>query len=131
MSSYSFTLSLGGECLEDGTRPSDLDSREVQLSPNPATTGGVVNIAVNTRNGSITTANNGTLLQARNFTASTVTINVALYDMSGRLVATARPYQVNAGRAVINYQLGGLETGTYMVQVIGDGWNDTAKLIVK
>ncbi|NKI33527.1 SdrD B-like domain-containing protein, partial [Croceivirga thetidis] len=126
-----FDLSLSGECLEDGTRPSGVDSRITQISPNPATSGGSVNIAINTRNGSITTAETGVFFSARTGRQKSATVNIALYDMSGRIIAFARPYNVYPGSDVVNYQLGSLETGTYLIQVIGDGWKDTAKLIVK
>uniref|UniRef100_UPI00261FAC66 SdrD B-like domain-containing protein n=1 Tax=uncultured Winogradskyella sp. TaxID=395353 RepID=UPI00261FAC66 len=58
-------------------------------------------------------------------------IEVSVYDARGRLVHQPKTYQVIAGRNLIEYELGNIDLGTYLMKVTGEGWLDTSRLIIK
>jgi len=51
--------------------------------------------------------------------------------MNGRLVASAKSYDVEKGKVKVYYQLGNLPTGNYIIRVDGDSWNDSKQIIVE
>ncbi|NRD19919.1 hypothetical protein HNV08_07660, partial [Winogradskyella eckloniae] len=60
-----------------------------------------------------------------------IDIEVSVYDARGRLVHSPRTYQVIAGKNLLNYELGTIDLGTYVMQITADGWSATSRLIVE
>ncbi|NNL08000.1 MAG: T9SS type A sorting domain-containing protein, partial [Croceitalea sp.] len=127
-----FVLSRDGGCLPDGTRPSAFN-QIADAVPNPSVSGGLLTIEINTINGSVESDIDTNSIKARAVMigAQTESISVGLYDMSGRMVSSFQKFNTYRGRDVIDYQLPNVETGTYILKVIGDDWSDTSQIIIK
>jgi hypothetical protein len=127
-----FVLSRDGSCLPDGTRPS-ASNQIADAIPNPSVSGGTLSIVINTVNGTADSDVDDFSIksQALLMGAKTEKISVGLYNIQGRLISTYKDFMTFPGRDVIDYQLPFMETGTYILKVIGDDWSDTSQIIIK
>uniref|UniRef100_UPI0033063F80 T9SS type A sorting domain-containing protein n=1 Tax=uncultured Croceitalea sp. TaxID=1798908 RepID=UPI0033063F80 len=58
-------------------------------------------------------------------------VTVTMFDASGRMVGNAMNYDLSKNEGIVQYPLGYLETGAYMIKVDGNGWSDAKQIIVK
>ncbi|MFK7833783.1 MAG: SdrD B-like domain-containing protein, partial [Winogradskyella sp.] len=58
-------------------------------------------------------------------------IEVVIFDARGRMINNPRKYSVITGNNVINYNVGNVDEGTYIMRVTGDTWSKTSRLIIK
>ncbi|MDT0538198.1 SdrD B-like domain-containing protein, partial [Croceitalea sp. P059] len=129
-----FELTLGDECLEDGTRPSDFAPINpiASIFPVPATSGSTLTIVINTENGRINTNSdlNSVNLSAM-LPANKENIGISLFDKNGRMVNPVRTYDITKGSDVVEYPLEYLSSGTYILRVDGNDWSDSKQVIIK
>jgi len=129
-----FELTLGDECLEDGTRPSDFTPINpiASIFPVPATSGSTLTIVINTENGRINTNSdiNSVNLSAM-LPANKENIGISLFDKNGRMVNPVRTYDITKGSDVVEYPLEYLSSGTYILRVDGKDWSDSKQVIIK
>ncbi|QCW99304.1 hypothetical protein FGM00_03945 [Aggregatimonas sangjinii] len=127
-----FTLNFpdGSSCGPNGTRISDFYALGA-VYPVPAQSGSTITLEVNTKTKSISTAKGAS--QSKNFVVPTskTTIQVSLYNLSGRLVETPKSYDVETGMVKVYHELSNLPTGTYIIRVDGDEWFDSDNIIIE
>ncbi|WP_141402388.1 SdrD B-like domain-containing protein [Sediminicola luteus] len=118
----SVTLTLSGECTTENN-----GTAVGSLYPNPASSGGVVTMELLL--GSQTHANGVPLVNSSSKTRETLWLS--LYSVEGKLITPAQKYLVYQGHITIDYQLAPVAPGKYVIRVIGNGWADSKRLIVK
>ena len=127
-----FVLTLGAECRADGTRGS-AHNKIGMVYPIPAVSASALTLVVNTKNQSIeNSADNGESFNLKTaLTVSKETVSVVIYDSRGKMIAPAQIYTIDKGRASLQYQLGNLATGNYIIHITGEGWSDSKQILIK
>ena len=131
----SFTLDFPDEgCSSDGTRNSGTNKITL-ITPNPARSGGTTTIEIQTVGSPIASDLGGKSLDNGPMDNGTTTnVNVAMFDISGRMINAYRNYSVNTGRSTIEYSVGNVSPGQYIIMVQGEngeGWTDSKNILIE
>jgi len=129
-----FTLNFpDAGCGDNGTRVSDFYTVDA-VYPIPAAGGSEITLEISTKTqGFSSLSGKGATTSGKSpeLVSRKETIKLSLYNMSGRLMASARSYDVEQGKVKVYYQLGNLPTGNYIIKVDGANWTDSKQIMIE